>query len=158
MESSPGSRAGEIASHLSMILVSVASLVFFAFFHEYIAWYTTAPDGSITRLSILTDDYFRWLPIPTVAAILAILAYAIMIFYDADWYQMAAPMLLSVVGIVVDVSLLSIFPFDFSVIPSATAAEVLPKVITGFFIFLASVYGISAIVMFVRLMGHKKAR
>ena len=63
MELSRRSRTGEIGSHISMIFVTVANLIFFTSFHKYIAWYATEPDGSVTRLSILTDDYFIWLPI-----------------------------------------------------------------------------------------------
>ena len=47
MESSSGGRCGEIASDLFIILVTAVQLVFFVFFHEYIAWYTRGPDGSI---------------------------------------------------------------------------------------------------------------
>jgi hypothetical protein len=68
-EPSPGGRCSEIASDIFVALLTVAQLIFFASFHEYIAWYTTAPDGSVTRQSLLTDDYFAWLPFPTVASI-----------------------------------------------------------------------------------------
>jgi hypothetical protein len=50
MESSPGGRCGEIASDLSIILVTVAQLVFFTRFQGYIAWPTTGPDRTVTRL------------------------------------------------------------------------------------------------------------
>ena len=39
MESSPQSRS-EIGSHLAIIFVTVANLIFITFFHPYIAWYT----------------------------------------------------------------------------------------------------------------------
>jgi hypothetical protein len=58
MASAPQSRCGEIASHISIIFVTVAQCIFFTFFHKYIVWYTTETDGSVTRLSMLTDDYF----------------------------------------------------------------------------------------------------
>ena len=57
MESSSSDRCGEIASDMSIIFVTVAQLIFFTRFHRYIAWYTTDADGSVARLSILTDDY-----------------------------------------------------------------------------------------------------
>ncbi len=80
MESSPRSRTGEISSHISMILVTVANLIFFTSFHKYIAWHATGPDGSVTRLSMLTDSYFTWLPIAVTASIIAIVAFTVMIF------------------------------------------------------------------------------
>jgi hypothetical protein len=51
--------------------------------------------------------------------------------------------------------LLVIFPFDFSVIPNASAADVVPKALTGFLIFMAAFYGITALILLVRLMRHK---
>jgi hypothetical protein len=152
MESSPRSRTGEIASHISMILVTVAQLIFFTSFYEYIAWYTIEPDGSVTRLSMLTDGYFTWLPIPITASILAITAYMIFIIYDNYRFRMTAEIILYISGIAVTVSLVSIFPFDFSVIPNATAVAVVPIVVTVFFILLAVLYGIVALVQSIKLI------
>jgi len=152
MESSPQNGCGEIASHLSIIIVTVAQLIFFTRFHKYIAWYTTEPDGSVTRLSMLTDDYFIWLPFVITASIVAIVAYTGMIFYDQYWFRMTAQIIVTVFGIAVAVSLVSIFPFDFSVIPNATAVDVVPIVVRVFFILLAAVYGVTALVLSVKLI------
>ena len=151
MESSPQSRS-EIGTHVFMVLVTVANLILITVFHQYIAWYTTMPDGSVTRLSMLTNDYFIWLPIPITASIVAIVAYTIMIFYDRYWFRTSAQIVVHIFGIAVVVSLLSIFPFDFSVIPNAAAADVVPTAVTAFLIFMAVVYGVSALVLFVRLI------
>jgi len=137
-----------------MIFVTVASLIFFTFFHKYIAWYTTEPDGSVTRLSMLTDDYFIWLPIPIAASILAIVAFTVMIIYDKYWFRMTAEIILYIIGIAVVVSLVSIFPFDFSVIPNATAVDVVPKVVTVFLIFMAVFYGVTALVQFIKFRSY----
>ena len=147
----PRSRRGEIVTHISMILVTVAQLIFFTSFHKYIAWYTTEPDGSVTRLSMLTDGYFTWLPIPITASILAITAHIIFIIYDNYRFRMTAEIILYISGIAVTVSLVSIFPFDFSVIPNATVIDVVPIVVTVFFILLAVFYGIVALVQFIKL-------
>ena len=137
-----------------MVLVTVANLIFFTSFHKYIAWYTTEPDGSVTRLSMLTDGYFTWLPIPITASILAITAHIIFIIYDNRRFRMTAEIILYISGIAVTVSLVSIFPFDFSVIPNATAVDVVPIVVRVFFILLAVFYGITALVMFVKLKSY----
>jgi hypothetical protein len=154
MESSPRSRANEITSDISIIFVTVAQLIFFTFFHKYIAWYTTQPDGSITRLSMLTDEYFIWLPIPITASILVIVASIAMIIYDNYRFRQTAWIIFCIIGITAAVSLVSIFPFDFSVIPNATAVDVVPIVVTGFFILLAVFYGITALVLFVKLRRY----
>ncbi len=154
MESSPRSRTGEIGSHISIIFVTLAQLIFFTFFHKYIAWYTTQPDGSVTRLSMLTDDYFIWLPIMITASILVIVASIAMIIYDNYRFRQTTQIIFNIIGIAVAVSLVSIFPFDFSVIPNATAVDVVPKVVRAFFVLLAVFYGISALVMFTKLRSR----
>jgi len=154
MESSPRSRTGEIGSHISIIFVTVAQLIFFAFFHKYIAWFTTEPDGNVTRLSMLTDDYFIWLPIPITASILVIVTSIAMIIYDNYRFRKTAEIAFNIIGIAVAVSLVSIFPFDFSVIPNDTAVDVVPIAVTVFFILLAVFYGITALVMFVKFRSH----
>ena len=121
MESSPQSKPNEIGSHIAIILVTVANLILITFFHEYIAWYTIEPGRNVTRLSILTDDYFVWLPIPIAASILAIVAYTMMIVYDNYRFRTAAQIIVHIAGIVVVTSLIFIFPFDFSVIPLVTS-------------------------------------
>ncbi len=151
MELSRRNRTGEIGSDIFIIFVTVANLIFFTFFHKYIAWYTTELDGSVTRLSMLTDDYFIWLPIPITASILVIVANTVMIIYDRYWFRQTAWIIFCIIGIAVVVSLVSIFPFDFSVIPNATAVDVVPIVVTVLLILMAVFYGITALVLFVKL-------
>jgi hypothetical protein len=154
MESSPGGRCGEIASDLSIVFVTVAQLIFFTFFYEYIAWHTTEPDGTVARLSMLTDDYFTWLPFPITASIVVIVASIVMILYRRYWFRQAAWILFCMCGIAVCVSLLTIFPFDFSVIPNASAVDVVPTAVRVFFVLLAVFYGVAALVMLVQLIRH----
>jgi hypothetical protein len=151
MESAPEGRCGEIASDLSILFVTVAQLIFLTRFHRYIAWPITGPDGSVTRLSMLTDDYFTWLPFPIVASIVVIVASIVMIFYDNAWFRQIAWIGFCIIGITVTLSLLIIFPFDFSVIPNDAAIDIVPTAVTVFLILWAVMYGICALVLFVRL-------
>ncbi len=112
MELSSWTRTGQIASDIFIIFVTAANLIFLTRFHKYIAWRTTGPDGSVTRLSMLTKDYFKWLPVPVTASILIMLASIVMIIYDGYWFRQIALGSFSVIGIVVAVSLVTIFPFD----------------------------------------------
>ena len=154
MELSRRVRSGETSSHIAIILVTLAQLIFFTSFHKYIAWPTTQPDGSVTRLSMLTDDYFTWLPIMITASILVIVASIAMIIYDEYRFGRILQISFSIIGIVVSVSLVSIFPFDFSVIPNTTAVDVVPIAVTVFFILLPVFYGVTAIFLFVRLRKY----
>jgi hypothetical protein len=154
MQSSQQGKASELSSDIFMILVTVANLIFFAFFHRYIAWFTTEPDGSAMRLSMLTDDYFIWLPIAITASILAIVAYSIMLFYRNDRFRMTAEIIVITAGVVVATSLASIFPFDFSVIPNATAVNVVPIVVRLFFVLLAVFYGVTVLIKVKKLRSY----
>ncbi len=136
------------------IFWTVVSIIFFTFFHKYIAWYTTEPDGSVTRLPMLTDEYFIWLPIAITASILAIVAYTVMIFYDNYRFRMTVNLIGFIIGIAVVVSLVSIFPFDFSVIPNATAVDVVPIVVRVFLILQAVFYVIVALITFIKLRSY----
>ena len=153
-ESSSGGRCGEIASDLAVAFITVIQLIFFTRFYRYIAWYTTGADGSVTRLPLLTDDYFTWLPFPIVASILVIVATIVMIIYHRYWFRQAAWIAFCIIGITVTLSLLIIFPFDFSVIPNATAVDVVPKALTVFLILWALMYAVAAVVLFVQLRRH----
>jgi len=154
MESSPRSRTGEIGEDIFIILITVAQLIFFTRFHRYIAWRTTGPDGGVARLSMLTDDYFTWLPFPITASIIVIVASIVMIVYHRYWFRQIAWIAFSIIGMVMVGSLLAIFPFDFSVIPNATAVDVVPIGLRVFLILMAVFYGISAIVLFVKWRSY----
>jgi hypothetical protein len=157
VESSPEGRCGEIASDLSIILVTVAQIIFFTRFHRYIAWYTTESDGTVTRLSVLTDDYFTWLPFPTAASIIVVVASTVMIICYRYWFRQTAWIVFCISGIAVTLSLVAIFPFDFSVIPNATAVDVVPKAVRAFFIFMAVFYGVAALASSVRTINRLRS-
>ena len=132
----------------------MAQFIFFTFFHEYIAWYTTGQDGSVTRLSMLTDAYFAWVPIMITGSIIVIIASIAMIIHNEYRFSRTIQISFNIIGIIISVSLVSIYPFDFSVIPNATAVDVLPIVVTAFFILLPVFYAVTALVMFVRLKRY----
>jgi uncharacterized membrane protein len=147
-----GSRAGRIAGYSASIFWNVVLLVFFSFFHQYIAWYHVEPDGSVTRLSLLTSGYFIWLPILVSALVISVAANIILITYDRYWFREIVQIILSVIGVVVVANLVSIFPFDFSVIPNATAADIVPVVATIVLIVIAVGLGVGALVRFIKLI------
>ena len=146
------SRSGRIAGYGASIFGNVVLLIFFSFFHQYIALYNVEPDGSITRLSMLTGDYFIWLPILITALIISITANIIMIIYDKYWFREIIQIILTMIGVVVTANLISIFPFDFSVIPNATAVYFMPVVVTILLIIIAVGLGVGALVRFIKLI------
>jgi len=142
-----------IAGYSAVIFWNVVLLIFFSFFHRYIAWYHVEPDGSVTRLSLLTSDYFTWLPILITALVISITANIIMIIYDRYWLREIIQIILPAIGVVVVANLVSIFPFDFSVIPNATAVDIVPVVVTIVLIIIAVGLGVGALVRFIKLIA-----
>jgi len=151
MDSSSQAKSGEVSSHISIILVTLAQLIFFTWFHKYIAWNTTEPDGSVTRLSMLTDDYFIWLPIMITGSVIVIVTSIAMIAYKNYRFRKTAEISFNIIGVIISVSLVCIFPFDFSVIPNATAVNVVPIAVRIFFILLPVFYFVTGIIMYLRL-------
>jgi hypothetical protein len=153
MDDSSAGGCGEIASDILIILITVAQLIFFVFFYEYIAWYATGAGGSTVRIPLLTGDYTTWLPFPITASVIVIVASVVMIVYDRYWFRQSAWILFCIMGMSVVLSLLTIFPFDFAAIPDATAAKIVPTAVTVVLILMAVFYGISALVL---LMQFRK--
>ena len=151
-------RTGRIGSDVFIILVTLGNLIFLAGFHKYIAWHVTAADGTVTRLSMITEDYFTWLPIPVTASVAIIIANIVMIAWAREWFRQAAWIVFSIIGVSVTVSLVSIFPFDFSVIPNAAAADAVPIWVRVFFILMAVFYAISALIQTLKLRRYLARR
>ncbi len=145
-------KAGRIAGYSAAITWNVVLLIFFSFFHQYIAWYHVEPGGSVTRLSMLTSDYFAWLPILVTALVISVAANILLIIYDRYWLREIIQIILTVIGVVVVANLVSIFPFDFSVIPNATAVDIVPIVVTIVLIIIAVGLGVGALVRFIKLI------
>jgi uncharacterized membrane protein len=145
-------RAGRIAGYGAVIFWNVVLLVFFSFFHQYIAWYHVEPDGGVTRLSMLTSDYFIWLPILVTALVISVTASILLLIYDRYLFREIIQIILTVIGVAVVANLVSIFPFDFSVIPNATAVDIVPVVVTIVLIIIAVGLGVGALVRFVKLI------
>jgi len=145
-------RAGRIAGYSAAIFWNVVLLIFFSFFHQYIAWYHVEPDGSVTRLSMLTNEYFAWLPILVTALVISVAANILLIIYDRYWLREIIQIILTVIGVVVVANLVSIFPFDFSVIPNTTAVDITPVVVTIVLILIAVGLGVGALVRFIKFV------
>ena len=147
-----GTRAGRIAGYSAAIFWSAVLLIFFCFFHQYVAWYHVQPDGSVIGFPMLTNEYFAWLPILITALLLSIAAYIVLIIYDKYWLRETIQIILNIIGVAVVVNLLYIFPFNFNVIPNNTAVYVVPIVVAIVLILIAVGLGVAALVRLIRLI------
>ncbi len=145
-------RAGRITGYSAAIFWNVVMLIFSSFFHRYIAWYHVEADGSVSRLSMLTSDYFDWLPMLVTALVISAAANILLVTYDRYWLREIIQIILTVIGVVVVANLVSIFPFDFSVIPGAAAAAIVPAAVTIGLIIIAVGLGVGALVRFIKLI------
>ena len=154
-------RGGRITSSSFAIAWSVALLIFFNFFNQYIAYYHLEKIDSVTRwvrYPVLTSDFSAWLPFLTAALVLSIIGHIILIIFDKYILRESTLIVLNLFGIVVVSALLSIFPFDFSLIPNTTVAGVLPVIVTVVLICIAVGMGIAALVSFIRLIVNVVTR
>jgi len=145
-------RPGRVAGYSAAIFFDVVLLIFFSFFHRYIAWYHTEPDGGITRLPLLTSDYFTWLPVLVTALAISIAAHIVLVTYDRYWLREAIQIILGAIGVGVVTRLIAIFPFDFTVIANPTAADIMPVAVTIVLIIIAVGLGVEALVRLIKLL------
>jgi uncharacterized membrane protein len=145
-------RAGRIAGYSAVIFFDVVLIIFFSFFHRYIAWYHTEPGGGVTILPLLTGDYFAWLPVLVTALVIAIAAHTVLIIYDRYWLREVTHVILNAIGVGVVAKLIAIFPFDFSLIPNPTAADIMPVAVTIVLVIIAVGLGIGALVRLIKLL------
>ncbi len=158
MDSSSEGRCGEIASDMAIIVITAAQLIFFRNFYEYIAWPAKGPGGGVIWMSLLTADYFRWLPFVTVASIIVIVLSFVMIVYNRAWFRQLVWILFSLLGITMTMSLLAIYPFDFGAIPNDTVAGLAPAVVKVILILMALFYAGSLVFQVRKLWSLRAGR
>jgi uncharacterized membrane protein len=146
------SRVGRVAGYSVSIFWSLVLIVFFSFFYQYIAWYEFGTDGSVSRLPLLTNGYFIWLPILVIALLISIAGNIVLIIYDKYWLRQIVKIILSIIGIVVVVNLITIFPFNFSIIPNYAAVYFIPVALKIILILIAVVLGVEALVRLIKLI------
>jgi len=150
-----GTRQGRIGASVAAIVWSAIFLVFFNFFSKYFAIYSREAVDGITRWNIypiLTPDLGLVLPILNVTLILSIVGHSIAIALDRYLVRQIILIVLSVLGMITVLTFLRVFPFDFSVVPHAGAAAVLPTVAVVIMILITVGLGISALVRFIKLI------
>lgn len=150
-------REGRIAESSFAIAWSIVLLIFFNFFNQYVAYYSSESVGSVTtwnRYPFFTQDISLWLPILTTTLILTIIGHAILIIFDRYILRETILIVLIALGLATVTTLLSIFPFDFSVIPNAIAADATHLGVRIVLILISIGIGIGIIVRLIRLIVH----
>ncbi len=149
------SRGGRITASAFAIAWSIALLIFFNFFNQYVAYYHSETVGSITtwiRYPFFTEDINLWLPILTATLIISIIGHIILIILDRYMLREMIHIVINAFALWAVLTLLTVFPFDFSVIPSTSAADATYLGVRIFLIFISVGVGIAILVSVIKLI------
>jgi uncharacterized membrane protein len=149
------SRSGRIVGSAFAIAWSVVLLIFFNFFNQYVAYYhSQTVDGVTTwaRYPFFTEDVNLWLPILTTALAASIVGHIILIVRDRYILREVIHIIINAFALWIVATLLSIFPFDFSVIPNPTAVDATYLGVKVFLILLSVGIGIAILVSVIKLI------
>jgi len=156
-----GTRAGRIVASSAAIAWSAFFLVFFNFFSQYLAIYSHETVNGVSRWSIypiLTQDLSLVFPILNTTLILSIIGHAVSIALDRYLVRQITIIVLNTLGMVTVLTFLRVFPFDFSVVPIANLASILPTVTIIVLIAITVGLGIGALVRFIKLIINVSRR
>ena len=149
------SRSGRITASAFAIAWSIALLIFFNFFNQYVAYYHSETVGGITtwiRYPFFTEDINLWLPILTATLIISIIGHIILIILDRYILREMIHIVINAFSLWTVLTLLSVFPFDFSVIPNPAAADATDLGVRIFLIFISVAVGIAILVSVIKLI------
>jgi uncharacterized membrane protein len=149
------SRSGRIVASAFAIAWGIVLLIFFNFFNQYVAYYHSEIVGGITvwiRYPFFTEDINLWLPILTTTLIISIIGHIILIILDRYVLRETIHIVINAFALWTVTTLLSVFPFDFSVIPNPAAADATYLGVRIFLIFLSVGIGIAILVSVIKLI------
>jgi uncharacterized membrane protein len=148
-------RSGRIAASAFAIAWSIALLIFFNFFNEYVAYYQSGTVDGVTawtRYPFFTEGINLWLPVLTATLIVSIIGHIVLIVLDRYLLREIIHIVINAFGLWTVITLLLVFPFDFSVIPDTTAADATYLGVKIFLIFISVAVGIAILVRVIKLI------
>jgi uncharacterized membrane protein len=152
---SMSARSGRAVVSAVAIAWSVALLIFFNFYSQYIAYYEPQYSGGATHWqmhTLITSAFTAWLPILTVTLVLTIIGHAVLMVFDKYVVRQIVRIVLDAFGAATVITLLTLFPFDFSLIPNTAAADGATIGVTVALIFMAIGFSVGALVKFIKLI------
>lgn len=144
-----GTRSGRITGYSFAIMWSIIFFVFFNFYQSYIAYYHY--DGIWHRYPFLTESFSQWLPIVSVVLVASIIGNILLIIYDGYFFRQIVHIVLNLFGLTAIISLLTILPFDFTVLPRDLTGILNPIVITVLILIIIGI-GIGTMVRLIKLI------
>ena len=148
-------RGGRITGYGFSIFFSSLFLIIIYYFNHYIAFYNfegTGGAGTWERYPFLTSDFERWLPIAIAALLASIIVNIILMIYDGYFFRQMLHLVMDMFSMASVITLLVIFPFDFSVLPGNDLANLLNPIITAILVLIAVAIGIAILVKFIKVV------
>lgn len=148
-------RAGRVTASAFAIAWSIALLVFFNFFSGYVAYYHAETSGGAvtwTRSPFFTAEISLWLPVLTTTLVISILGHIVLIIFDRYILRQIIRIVIDVFGLAMVVTLLTVFPFDFSAVPDAMIAGGVSVGVTVVLICISAGIGIGILVRLIKLI------
>jgi uncharacterized membrane protein len=149
------SSSGRMVAYAFAIAWSIVLLIFFNFFNQYVAYYHSETVGGVTiwtRYPFFTEDVNLWLPILTTTLIISIIGHIILIIRDRYILREVIHIVMNAFALWTVSTLLSIFPFDFSVIPDPAAVDATYFGVRILLILISIGIGIAILVSVIKLI------
>ncbi len=118
-------RGTRIAASAFTIAFNIVLLIFFNYFNDYVAYYSSDTVNGVvtwTRSPFFTDEINLWLPILTTALLVSIVGHVVLIVFDRYILRELIQLVIDAFALASTITLVTVFPFDFNVIPSSSIA------------------------------------
>ncbi|MDD2777382.1 MAG: hypothetical protein PHI16_00620 [Methanocellales archaeon] len=148
-------REARITASAFAIACGFVLLIFFNFFNQYVAYYHLETVGGITtwiRQPLFTEDINLWLPILNTTLVITIVSHVVLIILDRYILREVLQIVIDAFGLATVATLLSVFPFDFSVMPNTIIADSVHFGVTIALIFISLGIGIGILVRSIKLI------
>ena len=148
-------REGRITASAFAIAWSIVLLIFFNFFYEYVAYYHAETVGNIvtwTREPFFTSEINLWLPILTTTLVISIVGNIVLIIFDRRLLRELIHIVIDAFSLATVITLLAVFPFDFSMIPGPAVVSGVHIGVTVILICISVGIGIGIVVRVIKFL------
>jgi hypothetical protein len=146
-------RSGRITGYSFAIAWSIAFIIFFNFFNQYIAYYEfDAVTSTWNMYPFITGSFGTWLPVLNASLIASIIGNIILIINDSFYFNHITNIVMHFFGIAAVSALLILFPFDFNVVPEANLNAILFPILKIIFILVIVGLSIGILVRFIKVI------
>ena len=146
-------RTGRITGYSFAIAWSIAFIIFFNFFSQYIAYYEfDSVTNTWNMYPFITENFGAWLPVLNASLIASIVGNIILIINDSFYFNHITNIVMHFFGIAAVSALLVLFPFDFNVVPEANLNPILFPILKVVFILIIVGLSIGILVRFIKVI------